>query len=173
MKHCILVVLLCCMLGVNAQTQQDSAKHIIYAELFGTSDIYSVNYEHLLSNKYSLRAGFSWLPGSWQLNGLNNRSFYYLPLEFNRIFGASAHKFAASASILTTLIYGYTTPNQYRFSPSLGCSYRFQPKGKNVFLKAGVNLRVPLYLSADVYEVFFYTHNNWLVWPQVAAGYKF
>ena len=173
MTRLSLVVVLCCVLSICAKAQQDSSKHIVFGELFGTSDIYSVNYERLLSNKYSLRAGFSWLPGSWQLNGLNNRSFYYLPVEFNRIFGASAHKVAASASILTTLIYGYTTPNQYRFLPSLGCSYRFQSQGKNVFLKAGVNLRVPIYLSADVYEVFFYTHNNWLLWPQVAAGYKF
>lgn len=169
----LLIVLLTCTLCFSVKAQQDSAKHIVYAELFGTSDIYSINYEYLLSNKYSLRGGFSWLPGSWQLNGLNNRSFYYLPLEFNRIFGTSAHKVAASASILTTLTYGYTTPNQYRFSPSLGCSYRFQPMSNNVFLKAGVNLRVPIYLSADVYEVFFYTHTNWLFWPQVAAGYKF
>jgi hypothetical protein len=173
MRRYILVVLLCCMLSVSAQTQQDSAKHMIYAELFGTSDIYSINYEYLLSNTYTLRAGVSWLPGSWQLNGLNHRSFYYLPLEFNRIFGASSHKIATSVSILATLTYGYTTPNHYRFEPSLGCSYRYQPKGSTVFLKAGVNLRVPVYLSSDVYEVFLYTHNNWLLWPQVAAGYKF
>lgn len=173
MRRNSLVVLLSLMLCTYSKAQQDSTKHIVYAELFGTSDIYSINYEHLLTNHYSLRAGFSWLPGSWQLNGLNNRSFYYLPVEFNRIFGEKTHKVAASVSILTTLTYGFTTPNQYRFSPGLGCSYRFQPKGKNVFLKAGINLRVPVYLSADVYEVFFYSHNNWLLWPQVAAGYKF
>ena len=152
-------------------TDSNTKRNSIYMEVFGMSDIYALNFERTLSENYSIRLGISWLPGTWQLNGNNNRSFFYLPLEWNRIYGTKQHRIQSSSAILTQLIYNVQSPNQYVFNPRLGISYVF--KKKRLYLRTGVCLNIPLYLSADSYETFFYTKPNWLVWPQFAFGTNF
>ncbi len=154
----------------NAQLK-NVGKNSIYLEAFGMSDIYAINYERTLSESYSIRVGFSWLPGTWQLNGNNSRSFFYLPLEWNRIYGTKHHYIQTSTAMLTQVIYDVQNPNQYKFNPRLGLSYVF--KKKRIYLRSGICVNVPLYLSADSYETFFYTKPNWLVWPQLALGTNF
>lgn len=175
MRLTLITLCITSMLSQLVAQQNDSilpaSKNAIYIELMGMSDIYAINYERTLSTKHAVRIGFSWLPGTWQINGDNNRSFYYLPLELSRVYSNKNHNLVTSSAILTSIQHGYNSPNLYKFNPRFGLAYLY--KNNWVYAKAGVCINMPLYLSADVFESFIYIKPNWLIWPQLGLGTTF
>lgn len=173
------IVLLWLGSQIKAQTllQTDSgytsAKHTVYGELFGASDIYSLGYQFQPKLRSVFSIGAGWLPGTWQLNGLNNRSFLYIPITVGYVCFKQPHQAVFSGHLLNTYTFYQNAPNHLRTETRVGISYLWNPKTTRVFAKAGLVVRVPLYFSADVYDYFFYTGTSWLLWPQVATGVKF
>ena len=144
----------------------------IFLEAFGNSDWYSISYEHLLKQKHGIRLGISLVPGTNQILSKNDRYFWYFPAEYSYLIGKKNHKLNLSVGIQTLLTYYTEFPNHFRFRPQLGIGYRYQ-KEKGLFMRLGVINHIPLFLSADVNETFFYTGKHWLLWPQGAVGWSF
>lgn len=170
----LVVGFVCMLCFVTLSKAQYTAKNtkIVYLELLGNSDLYSINFEYVINQKQGIRLGASWVPGTWDVVINNDRHFFYLPLEYNYLIGHK-HMLDLSVGIQTTLTYYIQDlPNHYRFRPQLGVGYRYQgPKG--LFGRMGITANTPYFLSADVNEAFFYTNNRWLVWPLVAGGWSF
>lgn len=171
MRLSIFFVLVCFPICLLAQNNKKFI-HNIYLEGLGNSDWYSLNYEYVKNNKSALRLGFSMVPGTNQFLSKNDRYFWYLPIEKSYLMGNKKHKFNLSFGIQTLFTYYIDFPNHFRFRPQLGIGYRYQKK-KGIFFRLGVVTHIPIFLSIDRYDVFFYSGKNWLHWPQLAIGYSF
>ncbi|MBC7382598.1 MAG: hypothetical protein H7296_06315 [Bacteroidia bacterium] len=169
--YLILTFLICFHQQAKAQGDSSSSK-IVYLELFGSGDIYAVNFEYMFKQNQRLQAGVSWLPGTWQITSDNDRNFLYFPLAYHYLIGQRNHKIDLSAGVLYKLTWHTASPNNHNIRPEVGVSYRYQRK-KGIFLKAGVNVKIPASLSVDSDALFFYTERHWLLWPAVGAGWSF
>ncbi|MES2725485.1 MAG: hypothetical protein V4643_00190 [Bacteroidota bacterium] len=165
------VCMLCFVLFSQAQYVSKNTK-IVYLELLGNSDLYSINFEYVFHKNHGIRLGASWVPGTWNAVTNNDRHFFYFPFEYNYLIGHK-HLLDLSVGVQTTVTY-YTQdlPNHYRFRPQLGVAYRYQ-NSKGIFGRVGITANTPYFLSADVSETFFYTNSRWLIWPLLAGGWSF
>ncbi|MFY7998246.1 MAG: hypothetical protein ACOVSW_06555 [Candidatus Kapaibacteriota bacterium] len=122
---CHILVFFVCLAGSVAQTQDSTqvplkvsdkrlAQNTVFLELFGNSLVYSINYERTVSQNFSLRAGFSYVP-------MGQNSFVAFPLLVNGFLGEGAHRFEASLG--TTIVLSYNALPS--FTGRLG--YRYQP----------------------------------------------
>lgn len=78
------------------------AKNVVYLELLGSGLLYSVNYERMLSNDMSVRAGFSyWSMSASSGNGQSSSSakleVMTAPLLFNYFVGGRNHQLELGA----------------------------------------------------------------------------
>ena len=171
-KTILLLFLIACFIHVNAQS--DSCKHqrIIYAELFGNSDIYSFNLEYLFKKNQSISCGISWLPGTWQISSPNDRAFWNLPISYHYLIGKTNHKLDMNAGFIATIAQNNDAPNNYKLKTQIGIGYRYQ-RTKGLFLRTGVTLKTPFNLSVDKDEMFFYSDKRWFLWPSFCVGWLF
>jgi hypothetical protein len=152
--------------------QEKEHSKIAFAELLGASDIYSFNFDYGLTNNRTIMGGVSYLPGTWQLNGLNDRSFLYIPIMYHFLVGKKWLKAEFSGGSLQTITLHKEDPNLFKFRPQIGIGIRVQPK-KGLFLRAGISIKLPVTLSIDYYEIFIFKEPRTLVWPGIGVGYRF
>jgi hypothetical protein len=106
MNHLIAILLVALIIlgsvsSMSCQEQPDASyKHnAIYAELLGQGILYSINYDYLLANNLSLRAGFS----SFSLPLLffdGDVSFTGYPMSINYLIGGENSKLEIGAGIM-------------------------------------------------------------------------
>lgn len=152
--------------------QESKHTKIIFAEVLGSSDIYSLNFDYGLRENKTIMAGISYVPGTWQLQGLNDRGFIYIPVMYHYLLGKNKLKTELSAGSLQTIIVHKENPNLYKFRPQIGIGVRYQPKN-GLFFRAGLNIKLPVTLSMDYYETFIYKEPKSLFWPGFGFGYCF
>lgn len=189
-------------LAANAQTlSNDSVKvknprNILYAELGGSSVIYTFNYERILVQKekyqFSLRVGFGCFPmGSFNGETVGYKQYslsnmVVLPVEGLFSFGKGRHKVEVNAGIAPIVIRGseqsiITYPNgdvniQGRtytdcvIAVGPGVAYRYEKKEGGLFLRAGVSANYFFNTNpAASTTAFSYP----LPMPKFSIGYKF
>ncbi|MES2779056.1 MAG: hypothetical protein V4651_04070 [Bacteroidota bacterium] len=148
-------------------------KYIVYVELLGAGDPYSLNVEYLIRPNHSLRLGGCWFPEKWRLDGVQERTYLNLPLTYQYLIGKNNHKLECSGGILNTYTIYSKFPNHLQITPQFALAYRFQKNTGGLFFRSGLHLFVPVYLSIDRYETLFYSGNHWRLWPGIAAGWQF
>lgn len=175
MKNELILIILTLITNANLSAQDSTSlkRNIIFLEILGTGEVYSLNYANLIKSNQSLRIGLSWLPGSWEISGQNDRSFIFIPVEYNYLSGKRNHKLELSAGIKTRWTVYSDLPNSLNFTTVTGAGYRYQRKKGGLFLRAGINLLIPLNLYIDRQELFFYDSLHWLVWPYLSSGFMF
>jgi hypothetical protein len=150
-----------------------TANKIVYGELLGGADVYSINGEFLFKPKHSVRLGFSWFPGNWKYQGTDERTYVYLPLTYQFLTGKGNNKLEAAGGLLSTWTIYSRQPNHIKLTPQLALAYRYQRSSGGLFLRAGCHLFMPVFLSIDRYETFSYTGKHWYFWPGMAVGWSF
>jgi hypothetical protein len=148
-------------------------KHIVYAELLGAADVYSINAEYLFTPRQSVRLGFSWFPGDWKYYGENERTYVYIPATYQYLLGQHNHKLEILGGILGTWTLYSEHPNHLKLTPEAALAYRYQRNEGGLFLRGGCQLFAPLFISIDRHETFMYTGKHWYVWPGLAVGWSF
>jgi hypothetical protein len=156
----------------NAKSQESNHAKIVFAEALGSSDIYSLNFDYGLRENQTIMAGISYVPGTWQLQGLNDRGFIYIPVMYHYLLGNNTLKTELSAGSLQTIIIHKENPTLYKFRPQIGIGLRYQPKN-GLFLRAGLCIKLPVTLSLDYNEIFVYQEPKSLFWPGFGFGYCF
>lgn len=128
-------------------------RNSIYVELLGSGVLYSVNYDHRIGNKLSIRAGLSmWSIKSldfiiFQLNDIKFRSF---PIMINYLAGNGSSKLELGAGIMPTYISSSVGTVFYMIKisasghrtifPLIGTiGYRYQPEEGGIVFRAGVS----------------------------------
>ncbi len=156
----------------TVSAQESKHTKIIFAEVLGSSDIYSLNFDYGLRENRTIMAGISYVPGTWQLQGLNDRGFIYIPVMYHFLVGKNTLKTELSAGSLQTIIIHKENPNLYKFRSQIGIGLRYQPKN-GLFLRAGLCIKLPVTLSLDYNEIFIYKEPKSLFWPGFGFGYSF
>lgn len=162
----------CFVICLPAISQDAARKNMVFAELLGHSDIYSLNFERRFNAKHSLQIGASWVPGTWEIQSDNDRSFLYLPVCYHYSIGNTKHSLDWGSGVLITFAISNVSPNHVRIKPQTGIHYRFLHKTGLLF-KTGLVFKVPLNLSIDNDEAFVYAESRGLFWPSMAMGWAF
>ena len=121
--------------NANARKTDSSAMNAVYFELAGNAVFYSVNYDRMLTEHFSLRAG---------IEGMDAFHTMAVPLMINYLFGSGDHRlelglggvFFSEAddgllwyrNLFTTRVTSYTTAT---------VAYRFHPKGGGFLFRIG------------------------------------
>ncbi len=120
------IILLIFLLFTKLIAQTDSTSvaivhpHSIYLEIGGNNGIYSINYERMISNKFSARLGFSYLPFTETTNSgdhFNAKSFVIImPLYFITIYNNNKIGFGVGIVI-----------DSKKINPSFSIGYKYRP----------------------------------------------
>jgi len=74
----------------NAQYSKPTYKNNqVYVEIFGNGLVYSINYERLLTENFTIRAGFGYTPGLILVEG----TFIQIPVTASYLLGGQSSKF--------------------------------------------------------------------------------
>lgn len=173
------VVALFGITGVNAQNdrllkemngrEQPLAKTSLSLELGGSGIGYTLNFDRLLLEtdfyKGTLRIGGGLLPFA-QDPSENPRAIYFVPLEYNNLFGPRNHFFEFSLGAVYT---NFFHDGNFWMSGRVG--YRVQPFNTGFFFRTGIVLLYIPYTNPLVYPSA--TQEVWLPIPSVAWGISF
>lgn len=92
MKQLIMLTILCILISTNQSDAQNSKtkhkKNQVYLEIFGDGLIYSVNYERLVTEDFTLRVGFGYTPGLIFVEG----NFIQIPVTASYLLGGQSSK---------------------------------------------------------------------------------
>jgi hypothetical protein len=170
MRIYILIIALFFVTFVNGQ---DTLGRVhLSGELLGVSDIYSLNIEYKFKPGYFIESGISWVPGTWQLNGENDRSFLYVPLMIIKQFGKSKIRPELSVGTIQQFTLHKKSSDLMESSPQFSVGFRYFAY-RSVFVKANMYVKSPYVLAIDRYEVFVYKEPTWLIWPGFSIGTRF
>ena len=121
--------------NANDHETDSSATNAVYLELGGNTVFYSLNYDRMLTDHFSLRAGIE------VMDKLNTLA---VPLMINYLFGSGDHKFELglggvffSESDAGLLRYRHLfTPGVTSYATAT-LAYRFHPKGGGLLFRIG------------------------------------
>ena len=118
-------------------------KNTIYMEGMGSAILYSANYERLLTDKLSVRLGFSSLPfESVETN--ETVTFTIIPIIGNYLIGSGNHKLVASGGVLQVSASADAAEGEYDLDlgmiPTAGVGYRYQRAAGGFFFNASVGI---------------------------------
>lgn len=93
MKQLIMLTILSILITSSHSNAQNSnttyKQNQVYLELLGNGLVYSLNYERLLSENFTLRAGFGYTPGLILVEG----TFIQIPVTASYLLGGHSSKF--------------------------------------------------------------------------------
>ncbi|MFN4082699.1 MAG: hypothetical protein ACK4K9_03635 [Bacteroidia bacterium] len=142
-------------------------KHGLGIEFFGKSDIYAIHYTYNLNNQINhFRVGIGYQPGTFEIFSPNDRSFFYIPIEFNKSFFEPKHRLNISISCLHKITLYHPYYFQINSNPRIGAGYMLNIKNNFVF-RADLNLNLPLYLAMNREETYIFTTNRFFIWPGI------
>jgi len=110
-------------------------KNHFYLELGGNGGLYSFNYERLITDNFTLRAGFGITPGILFVDG----TFLAIPLTASYLAGSDAHKFEAGFgttffTVQDPEVFGFPVEVNSFFALTGIIGYRyFKPRGGFTF----------------------------------------
>jgi len=111
------------ILSSICKAQTTLKKHGIGLEIFGKSDIYSLNYQYTIKQNLTLRAGIGYQPGTFQVFSKNDRSFFYVPIELNKQFLKANHQINLSFAWLCNLTLYHPNYIHLKINPKAGIGY--------------------------------------------------
>ncbi len=125
---------------------EEAPNNAIYFEAGGPGLLYSINYERMITDDFSIRLGYS----SWGFSLLasSSGSFTGIPIMINDLMGDGNSKFELGAGIefinasTTTSFFGLTPSTTNTVSTSVGIAtlgYRYQPRGGGIHFRAVCN----------------------------------
>lgn len=164
--------LICLMMPFFIFGQPSKDKNKIGLEILGSAYIYALNFERITKKNISYQIGISSVPGTWQINGLNDRSFLYLPFEVRFTKHTKYFLVGTSLGLLQTLVIYRNSSNDLFFRPQIG-SFVGLKIAKRIQLKVELYAKSPYELVLNKHQVYAYSRNKWLFWPGVALGYSF
>lgn len=95
----VFVALIVVLLASSTSLAQPdfNAVNAVYAEGYGNGLLYSVNYDRLLSERFSFRVGFSYI----KLDDFifSDITFTFIPIMINALFGPGNHKLELGGGI--------------------------------------------------------------------------
>lgn len=117
-----------------SQTSISTKQNQLYLELAGDGLIYSLNYERLLSENFSLRAGFGITPGIIIAEG----TFIHIPFTCSYLVGSKTSKFELGLGVTyfagsDVEIFGLPADDQSLIFLTGIVGYRYVGKGGFVF----------------------------------------
>ncbi len=169
MRFCSFILLF--ILTANLRAQDTLSPYHISAELLGVTDIYSLNVEYRITPHYLIETGISWLPGTWQLNGENDRSFLFVPLMVSRQFSKAKICTEISLGLNQQITLHKNAGSLIESSPQIGFGLRYFVS-QSLFFKANLYTKSPYFFAADKYEVYVYKSPSWLIWPGFSIGWR-
>lgn len=125
------------------------AKNLVYLELLGSGLLYSVNYERMLSDDLSVRAGFSYWSMSLSASNASDRAsakveVVTVPLLFNYFVGGRDHKLELGAGAVAMYASASASSGSSRISgEGVGIAgagvvgYRYSPADGGFVFRAG------------------------------------
>jgi hypothetical protein len=137
---------------------EEAPNNAIYFEAGGPGLLYSINFERMITDDFSIRLGYS----SWGFSLLasSSGSFTGIPIMINNLMGDGNSKFEFGAGIefinasTTTSFFGLTPSTTNTVSTSAGIAtlgYRYQPRGGGIHFRAVCN---PIFGSGGVRVTF-------------------
>ena len=90
----ILITLLVFLLSCPAFSQ--SKPNSLYFEFFGSTGLYSINYDRLFSENFGARIGFMYFAADWFIF-FSDVEMFLIPITLNYLAGESNFKFEAGA----------------------------------------------------------------------------
>lgn len=123
------------------------APNAVYVELLGNGLLYSINYEHKVSDLLAARLGFMYMAatGTARINGQKSRgevALAVVPAMLNFLVGSGSHRLELGAGIL--LGAASAEAENFEFSGfgfggvTTTFGYRFQPVGGGFILRIGL-----------------------------------
>ena len=119
-------------------------KNTIYMEGMGSAILYSLNYERSISDKFSLRVGFSSVPlPLTDDDGMGEDvTFTIIPIMANYLIGGGNHKLAISGGVLQVSVSAEIGDDDYALAsgmiPTYGVGYRYHRSSGGFFFNASV-----------------------------------
>ena len=99
MKSTASFILVFILIGIEITIAQDTninfKKNQLYLELGGNGLVYSINYERLLSENFTLRGGFGITPGLIFAEG----TFIHIPITASYLIGSKSSKFETGLGV--------------------------------------------------------------------------
>ena len=124
---------------------EEAPNNAIYFEAGGPGILYSINYERMITDDFSIRLGYS----SWGFTLLSSSgSFTGIPIMINDLMGDGNSKFELGVGIefinasTTSSFLGLTPSTTNTVSTSAGIAtlgYRYQPRGGGLHFRAVCN----------------------------------
>ena len=121
-------------------------KNTIYMEGMGSAILYSLNYERSISDKFSLRVGFSSVPlPLTDDDGMGEDvTFTIIPIMANYLIGGGNHKLAISGGVLQVSASAEIGDDDYALASGMlaaaGVGYRYQRSAGGFFFNASLGL---------------------------------
>jgi hypothetical protein len=125
-----------------AQESEDAlSKNSLYLELGGNALVYSINYDRILSNAFSVRGGIGYYSLEDDLEGGDNSvSLAAFPLTLNYLLGSGSSRLELGAGLVILTgsadLGGVSTSNASVIGTAT-FAYRYQKPMGGIFFKAG------------------------------------
>ena len=157
MKSTALFTLVFILIAIEITIAQDTninfKKNQLYLELGGNGLVYSINYERLLSENFTLRGGFGITPGLIFAEG----TFIHIPITASYLIGSKSSKFETGLGATyfagtDIKVFGLDTGDQSLIFLTGIIGYRYTSPGGFVFRI----LFTPLYNSETEPEILPY-----------------
>jgi len=152
--------------------QKPALKYAIGLEVLGSSDIYSLNVSRFLSRNNTFQTGISWLPGTWQMGGNNDRSFLYIPFLMGHQFSSNKLFLLVQAGAINKFILHKGSHDNLEMRIQFGGKIGYII-GDNLQFGLGLYYKTPFFLSVSRVESFVYNSKSSFFWPSISVDYKF
>jgi hypothetical protein len=144
MKRCLVLLLLVLAAGpAHGQVEEDRSRNAAFVELLGNGGLYSLNYDRLLTDNVSLRAGFARWTADDLFGSEAQKHFTTVPLLANYLVGSGTGRLELGAGVLLGRRRqdwggGGTETTESFVSLTGVLGYRHQPRGRGWMFRAGV-----------------------------------
>lgn len=136
-----------------------TASNSLFLEVGGPGIVYSVNYDRMLSEMFSLRVGATY----FQFHELHDdhAGYFFAPMVANLLLGSAQHKFEAGLGIVPGWAFSFRAGDSsgFQFNEVALAGYRYAPTAGGLHFRANVEM--------------IHLKSGFLPWGGVSVGYGF
>ncbi|MFY7978563.1 MAG: hypothetical protein ACOVON_00855 [Sediminibacterium sp.] len=167
-----LLLLLSLVGSTQIKAQIIKHKNAIGLELLGSGDIAAICYGRFYKNQSCLATSFSWIPGTWRLNGVNDRSFLYIPVSygFYRLLGN--WMISGNIGSSQTIVMYKESSDDFFIQPQIGLIASY-PSNRKLRFNLSSYAKLPYEVQLNLYGVNAYRLPSTLLWPGLSIQYAF
>ena len=136
-----------------------TAPHSLFLEVGGPGIVYSINYDRMLFETFSLRVGATYFTFH-ELHD-DRSGYFFSPVVANLLIGSARHKFEAGLGVVP----GWAFPSRprdysgFQFNEVALAGYRYAPTSGGLTFRANVEL--------------LHLNSGFLPWGGISIGYGF